>query len=64
MANSKTMWRGQSATLSIDNIQTLSEAHISKYVFDVFNDSTSANDSFTNAGEGASNNRALLHQHT
>ena len=59
MANSKTMWRGQSATLNIDNIQTLSEAHISKYVFDVFNDSTSANESFTNAGEGASNNRAI-----
>ena len=59
MANSKTMWRGQSATLNIDNIQTLSGAHISKYVFDVFNGSTSANGSFTNAGEGASNNRAI-----
>ena len=59
MANSKTMWRGQSATLDIGNIQTLSQAHISKYVFDVFNGSTSANGSFTNAGEGASNNRAI-----
>ena len=59
MANSKTMWRGQSATLNIGNIQDLSGAHISKYVFDVFNGSTSANGSFTNAGEGASNNRAI-----
>ena len=59
MANSKTMWRGQSATLTIGTIQDLSEAHISKYVFDVFNGNTSANGSFTNAGEGASNNRAI-----
>ena len=59
MANSKTMWRGQSATLDIGNIQTLSQAHISKYVFDVFNGSASANGSFPGSGEGASNNRAI-----
>lgn len=59
MANSKTMWRGQSATLNIDNIQDLSQGHISKYVFNVMNGSTSANESFTGSGEGTSNNRAI-----
>lgn len=35
MANSKTIWRGQSATLTIDQIQDATKAneHISKYVF-------------------------------
>ena len=32
MANT-TIWRGQSATLTIDQIQTATKAHISKYVF-------------------------------
>lgn len=59
MANSKTMWRGQSATLTIETIQDLSRGHISKYVFDVLNGNTSANGSFTGSGEGASNNRAI-----
>lgn len=59
MANSKTMWRGQSATLNIGNIQSLSEARISKYVFNVKNGSTSANESFTGSGEGPSNNRSI-----
>lgn len=59
MANSKTMWRGQSAKLNIGNIQNLSEAHISKYVFNVLNGSTSANGSFTGSGEGESNNRSI-----
>ena len=59
MANSKTMWRGQSATLTIGTIQDLSHGHISKYVFNVMNDSTSANESFTGSGEGTSNNRAI-----
>lgn len=55
----KTMWRGQSATLTIGTIQDLSKGHISKYVFDVLNGNTSANGSFTGSGEGASNNRAI-----
>ena len=59
MANSKTMWRGQSATLNIGNIQTLSQAHIKSYAFDVYNGSTLANGSFNGSGEGASNNRAI-----
>ena len=59
MANSKTMWRGQSATLDIGNIQTLSHAHIKSYTFDVFNNSTLANTSFTGAGDGTSNGRAI-----
>lgn len=59
MANSKTMWRGQSATLNIGNIQDLSLGHISKYVFNVMNGSTSANGSFTGSGEGTSNDRSI-----
>lgn len=59
MANSKTMWRGQSATLNIGNIQDLSQGHISKYVFNVMNGSTSANGSFTGSGEGTSNDRSI-----
>ena len=59
MANSKTMWRGQSATLTIETIQDLTRGHISKYVFDVFNGDTSANGSFPGSGEGESNNRAI-----
>lgn len=61
MANNadKTMWRGQSATLTIENLQTLSKAHIKSYTLDVVNDSTSANGSFTGAGDGTSNGRAI-----
>ena len=59
MADSKTMWRGQSATLTIGTIQDLSQGHISKYVFNVMNGNTSANGSFTGSGEGESNNRAI-----
>ena len=59
MANSKTIWRGQSATLTIGTIQDLSQGHISKYVFNVMNGSTSANESFTGSGEGTSNNRSI-----
>lgn len=59
MANSKTMWRGQSATLTIGTIQDLTKGHISKYVFNVMNGSTSANGSFNGSGEGASNNRSI-----
>lgn len=59
MANSKTMWRGQSATLNISNIQDLSYGHISKYVFNVMNGSASANGSFNGSGEGPSNNRVI-----
>lgn len=33
MANSKTIWRGQSVNLTIGQIQTATKAHISKYVF-------------------------------
>ena len=55
----KTMWRGKSATLTIETIQDLSRGHISKYVFDVFNGSTSVNGSFTNSGDGTSNGRAI-----
>ena len=59
MANSKTMWRSQSATLDIGNIQTLSQAHINSYTFDVFNGSTLANTSFTGAGDGTNNTRSI-----
>ena len=55
----KTMWRGQSATLTIENLQTLSEAHINSYTFDVMNGSTSANGSFSGAGDGTSNGRSI-----
>ena len=59
MANSKTMWRGQSATLDIGNIQTLSQAHIKSYTFDVYNSSTLANTSFNGAGDGTNNSRSI-----
>lgn len=55
----KTMWRGQSATLTIENLQTLSEAHIKSYTLDVVNGSTSVNGSFSGAGDGTSNGRAI-----
>lgn len=59
MANSKTIWRGQSATLTIGTIQDLSHAHIKSYTFDVINGSTSANGSFTGAGDGTGNDRVI-----
>lgn len=55
----KTMWRGQSATLTIETIQDLTRGHIKNYTFDVFNGDTSVNTSFTNAGDGTSNGRAI-----
>lgn len=57
----KTMWRGQSATLTIENLQTTTEAskHITSYTFDVYNGSTSANGSFPGSGEGTANGRAI-----
>ena len=59
MADSKTIWRGQSATLTIGTIQDLSQGHISKYVFDVYNGDTLANGSFSNAGDGTANGRSI-----
>ena len=59
MANSKTMWRGQSATLTIGTIQDLSQGHIKSYTFDVFNGSTLSNGSFTGAGDGVANGRSI-----
>lgn len=55
----KTMWRGQSATLTIENLQTLSEAHIKSYTLDVVNGSTSVNGSFSGSGDGTNNGRAI-----
>ena len=55
----KTMWRGQSATLTIENLQTLSKAHIKSYTLDVVNGNTSVNGSFSGAGDGTSNGRAI-----
>lgn len=59
MANSKTIWRDQSTTLTIGTIQDLSHAHIKSYTFDVFNGSTSANGSFSGVGDGTDNGRAI-----
>lgn len=55
----KTMWRGQSATLTIENLQTLSEAHINSYTLEVINGSTSANGSFSGIGDSTSNGRSI-----
>lgn len=55
----KTMWRGQSATLTIGTIQDLTAKHISSYTLDVINGSTSANGSFSGAGDGTSNGRSI-----
>ena len=57
----KTMWRGQSATLTIGTLQTTTEAskHITSYTFDVYNGSTLANGSFIGSGEAAANGRAI-----
>lgn len=57
----KTMWRGKSATLTIGTLQSATEAsnHITSYTFDVFNGSTLANTSFTNAGDSTSNGRSI-----
>lgn len=55
----KTMWRGQSAKLTIETIQDLSRGHIKYYTLDVINGSTSANESFTGAGDGTSNGRSI-----
>lgn len=55
----KTMWRGQSATLTIETIQDLTHAHITSYTFDVFNGSTLANTSFPGSGDDTSNGRSI-----
>lgn len=55
----KTMWRGQSATLTIETIQDLTHRHIKSYTFDVFNGSTSAYGSFPGSGDGTSNGRSI-----
>lgn len=57
----KTMWRGQSTTLTIENLQTTTEAskHITSYTFDVYNGSTSANGSFSGVGDNTNNGRAI-----
>ena len=55
----KTMWRGQSTKLTIEAIQDLTAGHIKSYTFDVMNGSTSANGSFSGAGDGTSNGRAI-----
>lgn len=55
----KTMWRGQSATLTIETIQNLTHGHISSYTFDVFNGDTLSNTSFSGSGDDTSNGRAI-----
>lgn len=56
----KTMWRGQSAKLTIEAIQGLTNAHISQYVFDVYNgNNTLVNTLFDNAGDGVANGRSI-----
>ena len=56
----KTMWRSKSAKLTIETIQGFTNNHISKYVFDVYNgNNTLVNTSFSNAGEGGANGRAI-----
>lgn len=56
----KTMWRGQSAKLTIEAIQGLTTDHISKYVFDAYNgNNTLVNTLFDNAGEGVVNGRYI-----
>ena len=59
MANSKTIWRGQSATLTIGTLQDLSQAHIKSYTFDVVNGNASANGSFSGVGDDTANGRAI-----
>ena len=57
----KTMWRGQSTKLTIGTLQSTTEAskHITSYTFDVLNGNTSANGSFSGAGDGTSNGRSI-----
>lgn len=55
----KTMWRGQSATLTIGTIQDLTAKHISSYTLEVINGSTSANGSFSGVGDSTDNGRAI-----
>lgn len=55
----KTMWRGQSAKLTIETIQDLTRGHITSYTFDVYNDSTIVNESFPGAGDDANNGRSI-----
>ena len=55
----KTMWRAQSAKLTIETIQDLTRGHITSYTFDVFNGNTISNTSFSGAGDGTSNGRSI-----
>lgn len=55
----KTIWRGQSATLTIGTIQDLTAKHISSYTLEVINGSTSANGSFSGVGDSTSNGRSI-----
>ena len=55
----KTMWRGQSAKLTIGTIQDLTAKHISSYTLEVINGSTSANGSFSGVGDSTSNGRSI-----
>ena len=56
----KTIWRSQSAKLTIEAIQGLTNAHISKYVFDVYNgNNTIVNTLFDKAGDGVANGRSI-----
>lgn len=55
----KTMWRGKSATLTIETIQDLSRGHITSYTFDVFNGDTISNTTFSGAGDSTSNGRSI-----
>ena len=55
----KTMWRGQSATLTIGTIQDLTAKHISSYTLEVINGNTSANGSFSGVGDSTDNGRAI-----
>ena len=61
MANNidKTMWRGQSAYLTIETIQDLTKGHIKSYTFDVYNGDTLANTSFSGAGDDTANGRSI-----
>lgn len=55
----KTMWRGQSAKLTIEAIQDLTKGHIKSYKFDVYNGDTLSNTSFSGSGDDTTNGRSI-----
>lgn len=55
----KTMWRGQSAKLTIETIQDLTHGHIKSYTFDVYNADTLSNTSFSGSGDDTANGRSI-----